>query len=587
MKKYIFLMSAVVFIICIAAIFFIFAKPVLGAVRLEYTLKPVSREDGTIDINIRILRNSRFAPESFTLAAGGFSPDGTVCTDNEGRKVLFDIKDNQLVIGPASAESKYLDFSYRVEIGGFSGSAYQGIHKDGSIAFSGENALYLPYYAAADEKSVISKITLTADTGSGIKSMLPYKNSSTDTDRAEIKKPGWRALYNLAKSCYAFGNFDNKVIKTKNGNLNILLDPEFKADLPEDTAGIISSLYDYYSELFESPLNDYDILILPANPSDGKTTFAGVGGSSLGISLNNGSGADIKTFSHTLYSAFFDNKIHIENIHYQPNLWLYKGLASYYEALSLESLPEGIKSRFGFDGAGEFRDMYTRYIYFRLKEPTLYQLSPADEKSALQGQLQFYFYTEAPLIIKNIEDMASADFNKNKALLSYLLKHKDDREISVSDLMLWAVGSNEQIFRNYLSGETILPYSGILSGLEDPAGIINKLNSYERLLCSWNQREFPIYPYDDINLLDPEKLADAVLKEDVKFAPEDTEKMVGAFSPTVFMLLKQYKLRADVCGLKDINDPMLKYKLLNDEVNINKWNEYLKTSGLDVKVKRN
>lgn len=584
-KKYI--LIAVILGTCLATVFFTFVKPTLSTVKLEYTIKPHSADDQIIGINIRIIRKTNMASKNFSMGKGNFSPSNTKCIDNNGKAILFSEKDDKLVIGPVKSDAKYIDLSYEVKIGDFNGTGYQGAYYDNLIAFNGDNTLYFPYFTYDDDSynninRFISEIKIKADVEEGINSVIPYqkKYNVIQVEPVIIKNPDWKVIYNLGKSCYAFGNFDEASIKGTKGDIHVLLDPQYKSNLTEETESLLSTLYDYYADLFGSELKNYPILILRNNPSDANMTVGGIGGKSLGISINPNNSNEVRTLSHSLYSAFFDSKVNSINLHYQPNLWLYKGLATYYENMSLDYLPENIRNKFDFNSSSGFKELYSRYIYFRLKEPVMYKLSPADEKSAMQGQLQFFFYTEAPLVVKTIEEISNT--NKKQGALSYLIKHKDDKTINIGELMLDTLGQSEQIIRNYLMGDTILPYSGVVVNKEDPDKIINQLDSYERLLCSWNQQEMPIYPYDKIYLLDPNKLADEIIAKDVKFASDEMEKMVGTYSPTIFMLLKQYKLRADVCSLKDINDPMLKFKLLSDKDNENKWYDYLSKLGVDV-----
>ncbi|WP_040761116.1 hypothetical protein [Ruminiclostridium cellobioparum] len=586
-RKYMIISIAVTLMLCISAVFFFFIKPGLSTIKIEYTIKPQFNEEKTVEINMKIIRDGIFSPVKIILGSSSFNPIDAKCMDSDGNEVLFSAEDNKLILEPSGSNPQYIDLSYKVKIGDFSGSAYQGIYKDDLIAFSGEGSLFFPYFDYDQEGHgnigrTVSKIVIKTDAGSGIKEVVPYqKNGGKQLESVEINNPDWNVIYNLSKSCYAFGDFINKYIKGRNGDVNILFDPAYKSQLPDETVRVIGSLYDYYAELFGGGLEDCPIIILKNDRAKENTTVAGIGGKSLGISMEPGNENDIRTFSHSLYSAFFDNKINAVNLHYQPNLWLYKGLATYYENLSLDCLGENAGKNYRFNSSDGFAELYSRYIYFRLKEPSMYKLSPADEKSALQGQLQFFFYTEAPLVIKSIEDMAETAPAKKNALLTYLLEYRAEKNINVGELMLAVAGEREELIRNYLSGDTIMPYSGSISEKEEPEIITRRLDDYERLLCSWNQQEIPIYPYDRIFLLEPEKIADASIAENVVFASKQTEEMVGNFSPTIFMLLKQYKLRADVCGLKDINDPLLKYKLLSDEVNINKWNEYIKNLGLD------
>ena len=49
----------------------------------------------------------------------------------------------------------------------------------------------------------------------------------------------------------------------------------------------------------------------------------------------------------------------------------------------------------------------------------------------------------------------------------------------------------------------------------------------------------------------------------------------------IWTLLKQYALRAQVCGVP-FDEPMLRYALLADEENLQKWEDWLTTQGVPV-----
>ena len=55
--------------------------------------------------------------------------------------------------------------------------------------------------------------------------------------------------------------------------------------------------------------------------------------------------------------------------------------------------------------------------------------------------------------------------------------------------------------------------------------------------------------------------------------------MVEEHCPVVWKLLKQYALRAQVCGVP-FEEPMLRYQLLADEDNLQKWEDWLHAQGI-------
>ncbi|EKD94385.1 MAG: hypothetical protein ACD_26C00078G0001, partial [uncultured bacterium] len=361
----------------------------------------------------------------------------------------------------------------------------------------------------------------------------------------------------------------------------IFIDAISRNNFTKDVETGIINLFAYYDKTFGSKLYSCPIVLIRKDPTiQSKDIINGaVGAKSLSITLNPDSAYFWRTLSHTLYTAYFESKISIRNIHYPPDTWLYKGLATFYENLSMDSLPEVIKGNFGLSSMQGLRDIYSKYLYFRLKEPAVFKISPADEGSALDGQLQFYYYTEAPLVVSQIEFIMSRDSKKGSALLEYLLKHSNDKSIMVGRMVAALIGDKEQVIREYLSGEKIMPFPGPLSSEEEASKVVKVLNDYEQLLSTWIRAFRPDYPTDEIVMLNPEKISDEVIKRNIRFAEDDVEKMVGDYSPTILMLLKQYALRMDVCGEKNIKEPLLKFKLLGDEKNITKWSTFITKMG--------
>lgn len=285
-RRNIIITASSLLVICIFILLYIFMlKPALAVVKIEYTIKPNTIDKKTVSVNIRIDRNGIFGPKYVYMGKNSISPIDTKCVDSTGKTVLFREADDKLTIGPINGAASFVDFSYSVNISSLGGTDYQGVFYDDEIAFSGENALYFPYLNYSDGSydkigKVVSKITVMSVVKSGFNSIMPYQDKFNvwQNEPLMINNPDWKVIYNLSKSCYAFGKFDEANIKIGNNNLKIYLDPAYKAKLSDEQINVITRLYGYYQSVFGGQLQNYPIVILRNNPSSSAISFAGVGG---------------------------------------------------------------------------------------------------------------------------------------------------------------------------------------------------------------------------------------------------------------------------------------------------------------------
>lgn len=570
-------------LLLLAAAFIILYNGVFRALRLEYTITPES--DNTVTVNMRIYRNTYFSPTEIRLGKGLFEPAGYVCADDKNNPVTIVDDEDSIILGSVGNTARYINFSYKPLIREYNGEPEHGVSTENFIARDGEHLLYFPFFSYEEGEHLtmadrISRIDITADVRAGWMSVVPYGQAKEGPQTVSIKKPSWKICYDLGKSCYAFGLMRKVSVRTESGNLELLACSETE-DLSPQACEVIGSLFGYYEGLFRGPLADCPVILLPRR-DDGNMNFAGIGGKATGISAPSGDKAEIGTFSHSIYTTFFENNFSNADLHYPPNLWLYKGLASYYETVSMDYLPQPLKDERGISSESIFRELFGRYIYMGLKEPATYRVTPAEEKEMMPAQQQFYFYTEAPLIVRTIEGMGRVSKGRQDGVLSYLLENAGREHISMADLMVSVVGEEEARIRGYLACEELMPYPGkALNGIEDTELIIEQLDAYEQRLCSYMQLEFPQYVYEKLYLIDVDKLADECLAKDVRFGTDMEELIVSDFSPTLFMLLKQHKLRAMVCGYDDLTDPMLRFHLLYDMDNLEKWERYMRELGVN------
>lgn len=586
-KKWLIFLAIIVAatVITTAAIFILFGSK---SFQVEYKVSVNSIKDKTLKVNVRFKNYNAFSSNTFELAKGQLEIKDVKCTDDTKKEVKFEDKDGVLKIGPVSSNSKYFDFTYVIPVGYGGKSGSQGVLYDDLLVFSGEQVLLFPYIDSTKEMKVsdsIKRISIQADVNKEWDSLMPYVSIEDRNKKVSvsIENPDWYTMYNLSKSCFAFGKFKDVAIKTKKNKFNVFVDGGVKEALSEDTSVAIGKLYDYYTGLFGYELMNYPIILLRDDVENKTKIIAGVSGKSMGFTFDANSGEDWKSFSHSLYTAFFDSKVKLKTLHFNPNLWLYKGLGTYYENASLDSLPQKIKTKFEFSSAIGLRELYSQYIYYRLKEPGLYKISPAEESSALGAQLEFFYYTEAPIVIKTIDNIAMDKSGSPDTLLRTILnKHSNEETVEIGKLMVEVVGEQESVIRSYLSGDKIMLYPDTLVGEESPSKVIIGLDKYENVLYSWLRNELQSYPVDVINLLEPKKVMEETKKRGLKFATDEEEKLVSSFSSTIYVLLYQYALQADVCGEKDLKDPLLKFKLLNNQENVKKWEDFSKN--MEVKI---
>jgi len=206
------------------------------------------------------------------------------------------------------------------------------------------------------------------------------------------------------------------------------------------------------------------------------------------------------------------------------------------------------------------------------------KVSPADENNMLMAQSEYYYYTKVPLIINEIEDMAQKMSGTENNLIKVLMKHSGEKNINFASMMIELLGSDEAKIRDYLAGEELLPFLGNRSEKENIEKVVFELDQYERFMTLTFQSEIGEFPYDPVILLKPEEFLEEAQKRKLNFASEQIQEMVRSHSETVYLLLMQNALRADMCG-EEMALPESRF-ILNSNENIKKWSEYVNKVGL-------
>lgn len=216
----------------------------------------------------------------------------------------------------------------------------------------------------------------------------------------------------------------------------------------------------------------------------------------------------------------------------------------------------------------------------KLKSPEYLNFALSDEAriSASPGRTEFLHYTQAPLVVKYMEETIAKNTSNENNILNYILENKDEESLSMDSIAKVLMGEDSKDFINkYVKGYEIVPLWDLAKASGgDNRDVINSLNEYEYLLYTWFSQENELYKNDNLSADNLVKIAEEADNEGVRFASEDLEKQIKDMSPTMYNLLKEYALRVKVCSL-ELGSPYLREQLLSNRENTEKWNEFLRT----------
>ena len=159
------------------------------------------------------------------------------------------------------------------------------------------------------------------------------------------------------------------------------------------------------------------------------------------------------------------------------------------------------------------------------------------------------------------------------------MERAGEKSISMGEFMLELLGQDEEKIRAYLAGDDIIPFLEPWAAKEDVIQIIEDLSQYNQMLTTLYYYEVPTYPYDPVIALNFKPVLDEAEKRKVKLSSDEIEEKIRYYSETLYCLLIQNALRADICGVEDLSEPDLFYKL-NTEDNLKKWAEFINEVGI-------
>lgn len=457
---------------------------------------------------------------------------------------------------------------YRVPLGRTGKHGQRGAVEDTYCVFDGGQALILPMEFYQDgfpqEETVVHSLRVSLQPREGWTAILPFE---------ELRGVTWADAYNLNNDAFAMGDFTLLAPAEQTGGANVYGIAGEESRLAEETAAGIAALRGYYTERFGHAERPYNIVLLPGGEAD---AIGGAGVHSVCATFDADSRRDWELLSHRMFHAYFDSAVRTQTFHAAPNLWFYEGLATYYENVSLAALPQGLQEQLEIRPAWQFNSLFNRYLTIKIKDPALFSFAPMDEAqiSESEGRKEFLHYIQAPLVVKLVEGLASARSGEADNLLNAILKNPDaefEASTVLSDLLGGEAGT---IYNQWFCSDALLPLWEDADPEYPEQRALDDVTDVETMLASWMAQQLGQYPSDlpDLDTARRLESTDAFLA--ASFADAETEALVQAHCPAIWMLLKQYALRAQVCGVP-FDEPMLRYRLLADEDNLQKWTDWM------------
>lgn len=550
---------------------------------VSYTVEPTDIESKIVSVSIELTPDKLSPDRMFYLDIGEVEASEPVCTDADGTEIALNNLGSAWEIGPVSEDCESVVFQYDVKLGENTGVDFQvdGDLYEDLLAFQGKKVLMMPLFDSNNlthMEKYISSVSFQLAGGSDWNAIIPFAPANSSEKSFQLERPTWYDYYDLINSSYCFGSFEPLNLSSGGENAVFYLDSAIRESAELSDLSMVISFYNYYTGVFGSNL-DKPVVLLRTNEDGESTILSGVGGQSAAISLSMYTPDACQTMSRTLYHAFFDSKVHARNLHYQPNEWLYRGLGDRYVNASAEALPQELKDLYGIQVQDDLNTRYMKYLFISLKDPVMASLSSDMEGSMAAGQEDFYFNVKVPLILETIESFTSQ--KQENALLHYLMEQPQRQDVNISRLMQDLLGDNEEMVRAYFSGTSFIPNYWNLSAQNWSAeDTVNLLAGYEDTLSTLFDQQYVLYPYDPVFLIKTDRLNQEIEERDLSFATPEVEQLVKDYSETLYLLLMQNALRADLCGIDDPGAAGVKTEL-NSQENGQIWADYVASVGME------
>ena len=534
---------------CFLGYFCLFA-PKRGPSHLEFVIKPVSGQEKFLEICLTI-RNPRTDSDIYSLYKGEMKPLDLYGENSRGDKLAIAETDDSIKI--IVRKNNLVKLFYRVMIAQPGKHGYRGEYYDDLLTFDGEQTLLFPSVTVnGDDRAIkkdIGRITIKTILPPFWVAVVPFAEKglfSRNGFVADLKNPNWAKIYDLAKSAYTFGKLTKYSCPGEN-LFSIYVDPSARQFYTDETMTGLKSIYEYYTKLFDYKIH-YAVVLLRKDPINGQYLIGGSGAQTLATTFDPQNPRDWQLMGHRFFHAFFEHKMTSSKFHFPPQLWFYEGLATYYENMALSGLPGEVTRKLDLTLSHGFQELFRRYLYMRLKNPNLFAIAPMSEETiGSAGQIEFLHYTQAPLILKYMNDLSYLNTGIHDRVLKFILYNKPD-DFNLQSVFGFVLGKKAPEFANqYLFRNDVLPLWYLADSpednqAEDPSRVIQELNDFEYTLWTWFRLEKPGYPKVQLTLDGLAGQAENAEKAGLRFASGDMEAQVKKTSPTVWRLLKQSTL---------------------------------------------
>ena len=340
---------------------------------------------------------------------------------------------------------------------------------DEAISFSGEEVLLLPFECldVVDDKT---KLTFEIEALFKFKDFKNYLIPFNTDNKTIITANTFSEIFEVLKSAYVFTNNPETKINDKFSYYgHTTLDLKTKTNL--------NNLYNYYKDLFK---NDINLVITGLLKDGNKNTFSGGANSNICASFDLNNKKDLKFLSHRIFYAFLESTIKTQAMHIPPNLWVTKGLASYYESKSLEVFDDATKKDLHLSFDEDIKRLYRIYLYSLKSNEKIFSIPPIVEGSLKSSALLEYLHTiKAPLLIKFFEE--ASDLKHDDKFINYLISVKDLTKFSQPDMFKYLLKEKtSELAQNYIFNSRSLVFD--IDLITDIEKIRKELTEFDLLM---------------------------------------------------------------------------------------------------------
>ena len=478
--------------------------------------------------------NSSFftKPRSLPFYTGDKQVEIVSCTDGNDRKQPYTAGSGAIAF--SIHRGGCVKFTYTAQIGNPAKHGNQGNISEEYIAFDGGHVFLLPaeFYQAKNHFNAGARsLAFSFHFNPDWTSIVPV---------TEINNPSWNDIYNLRNNGFLFGNFAK--LEPLDGQTDFTV-YALASDI-ENYRGQsgFSELYNYYKQLFGSAPERLNVILLPRAGESAPDVLGGSGNATIAASFNAEQLNDWKLLGHRMFHSFFDSAAKDYWYHLPVNLWLYEGLATYYENLSVSALNASLRETIGANPDRQFAVIFAQYLYMKSKHPDFCDIVPMNEPSLVDSptSIEFLHYTAAPLLVKYFEQLSSENGNLPDALLKYCLKQSGNLDEPIlaagaSDALLGS-GSTD-FFSSYCLSSGIPPLWDLSGFLPDAKDTAESLNYIEALIGSWAVYEDAEYEGSLIDVYALEELMEQAETAKADFADEETMQKIKNYSPVLYASL--------------------------------------------------